>query len=158
MGVAKAKLLDQYLPMQLWVEAARTTVYVQNHTPQWVLNKKTHEEDFSGVKPKVNHLRIFGFLLYIHVPKEKRSKIDPSERKGVFVGFIDTSKAYQIYFPGFKKININKDVTFDEDLTYIRSRRLPIQEFKEYKSLVENQIDRKIKILWSYNGGYFTSK
>ena len=31
-------------------------------------------------------------------------------------------------------------------------------KFKEYKSLVENQTDRKIKILRSDNGGEFTSK
>ena len=31
-------------------------------------------------------------------------------------------------------------------------------KFKEYNSLAENQMDRKIKTLWSDNGGYFTSK
>ena len=29
--------------------------------------------------------------------------------------------------------------------------------FKEYKALVENQTNRNIKTLWSYNGGKFTS-
>ena len=54
--------------------------------------------------------------MYIHVPKEKRTKLDRSGRKGVFVGYSDTSKAYRIYFPGFKKIDINKDVTFIEEV------------------------------------------
>jgi hypothetical protein len=35
------------------------------------------EEDFIGVKPKVGHVRIFGCPVYIHVPKEKRIKLDP---------------------------------------------------------------------------------
>ena len=48
------------------------------------------------MKPKVIHLRIFGFLVYIHVLKDKRTKIDPFGRKGVFIGYYDTSKAYQI--------------------------------------------------------------
>ena len=67
--VARAMLHDQYLPMHLWAEASITMVYVQNHTPHTVLENKTPEEVFSGKKPKVSHLRIFGCPMYIHIPK-----------------------------------------------------------------------------------------
>ena len=77
MEVARAMLHDQDIPMHLWVEAARTTVYVQNCTPHRVLENKTLEEFFSEKKPEVNHLKIFGFLVYIHIPEEKRTKLDP---------------------------------------------------------------------------------
>ena len=77
----------------------------------------TLEEDLSVEKLEVSHLRIFGFLVYIHVPKEKRTKLYPSRRKGIFVGYNDTSNYYKIYFPVFKKIDITRDVTSDEDLT-----------------------------------------
>ena len=87
------------------------------------------------MKPEVSHLRIFGFPMYIHIPKEKRTKLNPFCRNGIFVKYNDTSKAYQIYFPGFKKIDINRDVTFDEDSTYFRSRRTPIQEVEEPKEM-----------------------
>ena len=101
--------------------------------PHRVLDNKTPEEAFSRVKPEVSHLRIFGFLVYIHVPKEKRTKLDPSRRKGIFVGYSDTSKAYKIYLPEFKKINTSKDVTFDEVSTYYRSSRTLIQEVEEHE-------------------------
>ena len=78
--------------------------YVQNCTPSRVLDNKTPKEDFLGEKSEVNHLRIFGFPVYIHIPKDKRNKLDPFGRKGIFVGYNDTSKAYRIYFPGFKKM------------------------------------------------------
>ena len=117
--------------MHLWGKVARTIVYVQNRTPHRVLDKKNLEEAFLGEKPEVNHLRIFGCLMYIHIPKEKRTKLDPSGRNGIFIGYGDTSKAYRIYFPGFKKIDNSRDVTFDEDSTYSRSRRLPIEEVEE---------------------------
>ena len=100
--------------MHLWVEEKRTVMYVHNHTPYQVLDNKTVEEVFSRKKLEFSHLRIFGFLVYIDIPKEKRTKIDPSGRKGICIGYTDTSKAYQIYFPGFKKIDISRDVTFDE--------------------------------------------
>ena len=41
---------------------------------------------------------------------------------------VESSKAYRIYFPGFKNINISKDVTFDEDTTYNKSRKRPTEE------------------------------
>ena len=108
MEAARAMLHDQDFPMHLWAKAARTMVYVQNCTPHRVLKNKTPEEVFSGKKLEVNHLRIFGCLVYIHIPKEKRTKLDPSGRKGVFVGYSKSSKAYRIYFPGFKKKNENE--------------------------------------------------
>ena len=69
--------------------------------------------------------------MYIHIPKEKRTKLDPSGKKGIFVGYSKSSKAYRIYFPGFKKIDINRDVTFDEDSSYIKSRKKPAEEPEE---------------------------
>ena len=77
MEATKAMLHDQDLPMQLWAEAARTVVYVQNNTPHQVLDNKTSKEAFSEQKLEVSHLRIFGFPVYIHIPKDKRTKIDP---------------------------------------------------------------------------------
>ena len=69
--------------------------------------------------------------MYIHIPKEKRTKLDPSGRKGIFVGYSESSKDYRIYFPGFKRIDISRDVTFDEDLTYNKSRKRPAEEPEE---------------------------
>ena len=113
--------------MHLWAEAARTTVYLQNCTPHRVLKNKTPEEVFSSKKLEVIHLIIFDCPVYIHILKEKRTKLDPSGKKGIFVGYSESSKAYRIYFPGFKKIDINRDVTFDEDLAYNKSRRRPAE-------------------------------
>ena len=70
-------LHDQDLPMHLWAEAARTAVYVQNRTPHRVLKNKAPEEVFSSKKLEAIHLRIFGCQVYIHIPKEKRTKLDP---------------------------------------------------------------------------------
>ena len=93
MEAARAIIHDQYLPMHLWAEAARTAVYVQNRTPQRLLENKNPEEVFSSKKPEVIHLII--------------------------------------YFPGYKKINISRDVTFDEDTTYNKSTKRLAEEPEE---------------------------
>jgi hypothetical protein len=85
--------------MHLWAEASNTIVYVQNRSPHKILGNKTPEELFTGKKPEVIHLRILGCPLYIHVPKEKRTKLEASGKKGTFVGYSETSKAYRIYIP-----------------------------------------------------------
>ena len=98
---------------------------LQNHTPHRVLENKTPEEVFSSKKPEVSHLRIFGCFVYIHIPKEKRTKLDPSGKKCIFVGYSESSKAYRIYFLGFKKIDISRDVDID------KSRKRPTEEPEE---------------------------
>ena len=56
--------------------------------------------------------------MYIHVPKEKRTKMEPSGKKGTLVGYSETSKAYRIYVLGQKYIEVNRVVTFDEEVAF----------------------------------------
>jgi transposase InsO family protein len=78
---------DQDLPMPLWAEATRTAVYVQNRLSHSALGFMTPEEMFFGKKPVVSHLKLFGCPVFVHVPKEKRTKLDLSGKKGTFVGY-----------------------------------------------------------------------
>ena len=124
-------LHDQDLPMYLWVEAARTVVYVQNKSPHRVIDNWTPEEVFSGKIPEVIHLRIFGCPVYMHVPKDKRSTLDPTGKWDIFIGYSETSKVYKIYVPGFKKIEISRDVTFDEDAAFSKSKKNASEEVQD---------------------------
>jgi hypothetical protein len=117
-------MFDQDLPNSLWVEATSIAVYIQNMFPHAILKDRTPEEVFSGIKPKFEHLRIFGGIVYIHVPKEKRTKMEPSGKKGVFVGYSENSKAYRINVPGQRQIEVSKDVTFHEEAAFKKSREL----------------------------------
>jgi hypothetical protein len=57
------------------------TVYVQNKSLHQTLKNITPEEVFTGINPEIELLRLFGCLVYFHVPKEKKSKLDSLERK-----------------------------------------------------------------------------
>ena len=115
MEAVKTMIHDQDLPMCLWAEAAMAVVYVQNRLSHSALGFKTLEEMFTGKKLEVSHLKIFGFPVFIHILKEKRNKLEPSRNKGIFVGYCEVSKAFRIYIPGHRHIEINRDVTFDEE-------------------------------------------
>ena len=77
--------------MHLWDEAGRTTVYVQNILSHSALGFKTSEDMYTRKKPKVSHLKIFGFPVYVHIPKEKITKLDPSRKKGIFIIYYEVS-------------------------------------------------------------------
>jgi hypothetical protein len=121
---AKAMMFDQDLANSLWAKATSTAVWIQNMFPHAILKEKTPKEVFSGIKLEVGHLRIFGYPVYIHVPKEKRTKMEPSGKKGVFVGYSENSKAYRIYVPGQRQIEVSKNVTFHEEAAFKKSREL----------------------------------
>jgi hypothetical protein len=101
-----------------------------------ILEDKTPEEAFTGVKPEVSHFRIFGCPIYIHVPIEKRTKLEPSNRKGLFVGYSETSKAYRVFIPDQRKTVISRDVKFEEDFASRKSHEpIPVTEDEEQEAL-----------------------
>jgi hypothetical protein len=131
MEAVKTMIHDQDLPMHLWEEATRTTMYVQNRLSHSALGLKTPEEMFFGKKPEVNHLKIFGCPVFVYISKEKRTKLDPSGKMGIFVGYCEVSKAFRIYILGYYHIEINRDVNFDEDAALKKLRRCQLEEVYE---------------------------
>jgi hypothetical protein len=57
--------------------------------------------------------------------------MEPSGKKGIFVGYFEVSKAFRIYIPSHRHIEINRDVTFDEEVTLKKSRRCHLEEVYE---------------------------
>ena len=123
MEAMKIMIHDQDVHMHLWDEATRITIYVHNRLSHSALGFKTPKEMYTGKKPKVSHLKIFGFPIYVHIPKENRTKLDPSRKKGIFVGYYEVSKSSRIYISGFHHIDISRDVAFDEETTLNKSRK-----------------------------------
>jgi hypothetical protein len=136
----KALLNDQGLSMFLWGEATMTKIYVQNRSLHRILKNMTPEEAFSGKKPNVENLRIFGCPVYSHIPKDKRNKLEPSGKKGIFVGYSDSSKAYRIYIPEQHKIEVSRDVTFNEKMAFKKSIGESIEE-EEIEELNEERTE-----------------
>jgi len=73
-------LNEKNLPNYFWVEVVATIVYIMNQTPTATVHGMTLEEKFTSKKPNVSHLTMFSCITYVHVPDEKRSKLDPKLR------------------------------------------------------------------------------
>ncbi|GIL56110.1 hypothetical protein Vafri_11546, partial [Volvox africanus] len=105
-----AMLAESGLPLKLWAEAMATANLLRNVSPV-VGMAVTPYEAFTGTKPDISHLRVFGCAAYAHVPKEKRNKLQPVSRKGVLVGY-EQGRQYRILFDDV--IGIHSAVKFDE--------------------------------------------
>lgn len=69
------------LGQEFWAVAVNTACYLNNRSPTSTLVDKTPYEVWSSQKPSVAHLIIFGCEAFMHVPKEKRSKLDNKVEK-----------------------------------------------------------------------------
>ena len=107
-------LADSKLPHQFWAEALLTYVYLKNRSPTKALDGITPYEAWSGIKPDVSILCIFGCSAYPHVPKIERKKLDIKTRKCVLLGYGTNQKGYRLYDVKRKKIVHSRDVVFDE--------------------------------------------
>ena len=74
----------------------------------------TPEEKFTGKKPDLSHLKVFGCLAYVHIPDELRSKLDPKAEKCTFIGYSLEPKGYRCYNPLTREVRVSRDVVFDE--------------------------------------------
>lgn len=83
--MARCLLLEMKQPKTLWVEAVNTSVYLLNRLLTRVTLGITPIEIWSGIKPSVSHLKIFGCVYYYHVPSSRRSKLDD---KGTLASFL----------------------------------------------------------------------
>ena len=114
MEKARSMLSGVKLGHEFWAEVVGTTCYLVNRSPSSVLDDKTPHEVWSGKKPSLQHLRVFGCDAYVHVPKENRSKMDKKAEKCIFIGYKDGVKGYKLWNPERKKIVYSRDVVFRE--------------------------------------------
>jgi hypothetical protein len=118
MDRTRALIIQSNAPKRLWAEALSTANMLRNVVP--VLKRtKTPYQMFKGTKPDLSMLKVFGSKAYVHVPKEKRKKLDERCVIGMMVGVSKNSKAWRIAFSqsdGSITVEERADVVFDESV------------------------------------------
>ena len=64
------------LPKYFWEEVVRTSCYLINRPPTIALDGGIPKKVWIGKDLCYNHLRIFCYEAYVHIPEEQRSKLD----------------------------------------------------------------------------------
>ena len=111
----RSLLFTSGLPKSFWGEALNTAAYLINRSPNRSIDMKCPIELWSGRKPSLEHLRVFGCAAYAH---NKEGKLDPRSLKCVFLGYQqqEGTKGYRLWEKGARgvKIIVSRDVIFDE--------------------------------------------
>ncbi|PNY05002.1 putative copia-type polyprotein [Trifolium pratense] len=116
-NMVRSMIKEKGLPHYLWGEATSTAAYLLNRCPTKRLDNVTPEEAWSGIKPCVKHLRVFGSLCYRHIPDQLRKKLDDKAHVVIMVGYHSTG-SYKLYDPIGKRLMFSKDVKFDESKSW----------------------------------------
>ena len=109
----------QGLKLSFWAEAVTNAVYIRNRCPTRALVTITPQEAWSGRKPCISHMRVFGCVAYAKVPDAKRGKLDAKGTKCLFLGYCEGTKAYRLMCLETKKIIRSRNVVFVEDSTSV---------------------------------------
>jgi hypothetical protein len=108
-------LSAKQVPKLFWAEAANWTFYLLNRCPTHAVKNITPQEAWSGVKPSVQHLRVWGCVAHVHIPEAKRGKLDDKSFPCIMLGVSDESKGYRLFDPKTKRVVVSKDVIFEEE-------------------------------------------
>ena len=109
---------DAGLSKKYWAFAVSVVVYHKNRTQTRSVVGKTPDEAWHGPKPSLKHLRVFGCLGFVHVPKEKWKKLDYRATPGIFVGYSISTTQYFVYDPLAETLHRSRDVVFREGKQY----------------------------------------
>lgn len=116
--MAKCMLIEKGIPLEFWVDAVNTGVYILNRCPTKTLDKKTLFEAYNGKNPGIKHLKVFGSMCYAQVPSQLRQTLDVTSSKCIFLGYGTCEKGYRLYSLETKKMIAYRDVIFNEDASW----------------------------------------
>lgn len=113
----RAMLSDSKLPKNVLAEALSTAQYVRNRSSTNAVQEMTPHKHRKSYKSNVNHLRVFEYSAYAHIPKDDRSKMDPKAKKSIFFGYGIEVKRYRHY-------NTEKVRVFHSRMSFLRNQHL----------------------------------
>eukprot|EP00253_Pinus_taeda_P033454 PITA_33454 len=132
------------LGQEFWAEVVETACYLVNRSPLSVLEDKTPQEAWIGKKTSLSHMRVFGCDAYVHVPKEKSTKLDSKSERCIFIGYKDGLKGYKIWNPETRKVVYNYDVVF-RDVKEVTKREVLPKEPKKIEFELEEEESNSTK-------------
>lgn len=135
---AKCLLHDSDLTKSYWGEAVNMSTYLINRSICSNWRDKTPEEVWTGRKVNLAHLKIFGSTVMVHVPKQKRQKLDYKSQKMIFVGYENNTKGYRCIDKATRKITITRDVIFHEQ---VKSKMCELEDVNNQQSTINDNFE-----------------
>jgi hypothetical protein len=98
MNMVRSMLSYSTLPIGLWMEALKTVIHIFN----WVPSKsvlKTSYELWTGHKPSLNYIRVWGCPTEAKIFNPNASKLESKTVSCYFIGYPEKFKDFRFYCP-----------------------------------------------------------
>ena len=109
--MARCILKEGNLPKYMWSYAIMSSTYIRNRCYNNRIGT-TQYEIFTGTKPNLLNIHLFGIICYAYVRNLKR--LDDRGEKGIFIGYDKYSSAYLVYFPEKEIVKTVMTVKFSD--------------------------------------------
>ncbi|KAG6604645.1 Gag-pol Polyprotein [Phytophthora cinnamomi] len=114
---ARCMLVHAGLSKGYWGEAVVTATFLRNRCPtRAISHDKSPHQVWTGKKPLLANLKVFGCHAYVLVPKAKRSKFDARSVRCRFLGYSEHEKAYRFEEIESGRVLVSHDAQFMEDV------------------------------------------
>lgn len=94
MDMVRCMLKAKKMPKEFRAEAVATVVYILNRCLTNSIRDKMLEKAWSGRRPSIKHLKVFGCITYAYVLDQLKKKLDDKGEKCIFIGY-NTVKSLQ---------------------------------------------------------------
>jgi len=120
----RTMLIDTELPDGYWWDALQYAALLHNVSPTRSLSDCTPEESWSGNKPDVSRLHVFGCKAFVHIPDKMRGKLSAKSLVCTFIGYARQRKAYRLVHRPSGHFLESRDVIFNEGGTNMSYERV----------------------------------
>jgi len=143
--MARTMMRHKDVDQDLWAKAIKTAVYIKNHvTSRAFPVGKTPFELWTGNKPNVSHMLVFGLTCWVVLHKSHiDGKFGDKAAKGVFLGYLDGSKAYKVVFDDGKVVKARSVVLAETNVCKVAevAEELPKNEVVEFETILRSASD-----------------
>ena len=124
MDMVRSMLSYSALPVELWMEALKTAIHILNRVPSKSVSKTPYEL-WTGRKPSLNYLHVWGCPAEAKLFNPNIGKLDAKTVSCHFIGYPDKSKGFRFYCPEqYNKFVETRHAVFLED-SMIRGSTVP---------------------------------
>ncbi|KAM1443641.1 hypothetical protein ACFX2I_039895 [Malus domestica] len=96
MDMVRSMICRVHLPKYLWGDAVKTANYLLNRVPSKAV-ENTPFELWTGRRPSLNHLHVWGCKAEAKIYNPSSVKLDPKTISCYFIGYAERSKGFRFY-------------------------------------------------------------
>jgi len=98
MDMVRSMISYSTLPVSLWMKAIKTAIHILNRVPSKSVPKTSYEL-WTGRKPTLNYLPVWGHPAEAKLFNHAQGKLDDRTVSYHFIGYPEHSKGFRFYSP-----------------------------------------------------------